>query len=132
MEEKEANKKAYRIVKNEGKITWRIEELWEGGVTRGPYTSQHAAINAEEKIAQENGFSDDLTLQEIAGEEVMPLDAFEKDAQGNWRCLKACSIDIENKTVAFAEGMKFEKGIPHEGIDVVDWLEKNYYDQQRT
>ena len=132
MEEKETNKKAYRIVQIEGKITWRIEELWDGGVTREPYSSQHGAIRAEEKIAQENGFLDDLVLQEVAGEEVMPENAFEKDAQGNWRCLKACAIDIENKEILFTEGTKFEKGTIFMGVDIPKWLDENYYDQQRT
>ena len=132
MEEKETNKKTYRVVQIEGKITWRIEELWEGGVIRQPYSSQHGAIRAEEKIAQENGFIDDLTLQEVIGEEVMPADAFEKAADGSWRCLKACTINIENKTVVFTEGMKFEKGVPFMGVDVAKWLDENYHSQQRT
>ena len=132
MEEKATNKKAYRVVQIEGKITWRIEELWDGGVIREPYSSQHGAIRAEEKIAQENGFIDDLTLLEVIGEEVMPANAFERNADGSWRCLKACTIDVGNKTVVFTEGMEFKKGTTYQGIDVAEWLEKNYYDQQRT
>ena len=132
MEEKETNKKAYRVVKIEGKITWKIEELWDGGVIREPYSSQHGAIKAEEKIAQENRFIDDLTLQEVIGEEVMPANAFERNADGSWRCLKACSIDVENKIVVHKEGMEFEKGVPYQGIDVTKWLNENYHDQQRT
>lgn len=132
MEEKETNKKSYRIVQIEGKITWRIEELWDGGVIREPYSSQHGAIRAEEKIAQENGFIDDLALQEVIGEEVMPANAFERNADGSWRCLKACGIDLENKIVVLKEGMEFEKGILYEGIDVTKWLDEHYYDQQRT
>ena len=132
MEEKSNDKRVYRIAKIEGKITWRIEELWDGGVIRGPYSSQHGAIRAEEKIAQENGFLDDLVLQEVAGEEVMPANAFERDADGSWHCIKACSIDVENKIVPLKEGMKFEKGVMFGGIDVAKWLDENYYDQQRT
>lgn len=128
----EANKKVYRVVPIEGKISWRIEELWDGGVTRGPYWSNHAAIAAEEKIAKENGFIDDLVLQEVSGEEVMPVNAFNKDAQGNWRCLKACNITVENKEIIFAEGMEFKKGILFMGIDVAKWLDENYYTYQRT
>ena len=131
-ENDESTKKAYRVAKVEGKITWRIEELWDGGVTRQPYGSQHSAIMAEEKIAQENGFLDVLVLEEIAGEEVMPQDAFQKDADGNWRCLKACPIHIENKTIEFVAGTVFEKGIPFMGIDVADWLDKNYASHQRA
>ena len=127
----EASKKAYRVVQIEGKVTWRIEELWDGGVTREPYGSKHAAIKAEERIAQENGFIDDLTLQEVIGEEVMPANAFERNADGSWRCLKAYGIDVENKIVVLEEGMEFEKGVPFEGIDVAKWLDENYYDQQR-
>jgi len=127
----EASKKVYRVVQIEGKVTWRIEELWDGGIIRGPYWSNHAAIKAEERIAQENGFIDVLTLQEVIGEEVMPVNAFEKDADGNWRCLKACAIDVDNKTVVFTEGMKFEKGIPFMGFDVTKWLDENYSSYQR-
>ncbi|MFC2012438.1 hypothetical protein ACFLVU_04845 [Chloroflexota bacterium] len=131
MEEKKSNKKAYRIVQIEGKITWRIEELWDGGVTREPYSSQHGAIRAEEKIAQENGFLDDLVLQEVIGEEVMPANAFENSGSGEWRCLKGCTIEVENKVIVLTEGTEFKKGTPYHGIDIAEWLEKNYYDQQR-
>ena len=127
----EASKKVYRVVQIEGKITWRIEELWDGGVIRGPYWSQHAAIKAEERIAQENGFIDDLALQEVIGEEVMPANAFQKDTDGNWRCLKGCTIDAENKTLVFTEGMEFENGIPFMGVDVAKWLDENYSSYQR-
>ena len=127
----EASKKVYRVVQIEGKVTWRIEELWDGGVIREPYGSQHAAINAEERIAQEGGFIDDLALQEVAGEEVMPTNAFEKNEDGNWRCLKACTIDVENKTIVFTEGMEFEKGTQFMGIDVTKWLDENYSSYQR-
>jgi len=128
---KQSGERGYRVVQIEGKITWRIEELWDGGITREPYGSKHAAIKAEETIAQENGFIDVLTLQEVIGEEVMPVDAFRKDADGNWRCLKACTIDIENKKIAFTAGMEFEKGTPFMGIDVAKWLDENYSSYQR-
>jgi len=127
----EASKKVYRVVQIEGKVTWRIEELWDGGVIREPYGSNHAAIKAEEKIAQENGFFDDLVLQEVIGDEVMPANAFEKDAHGNWRCLKACTIDVENKEIVFEEGMEFQKGTPFMGLDVTKWLDENYATYQR-
>ena len=127
----EAGKKNYRVVQIEGKVTWRIEELWDGGVIREPYGSNHAAIKAEERFAQENGFIDDLVLQEVSGEEIMPANAFEKDAAGNWRCLKACTIDVENKTVVFTEGMEFEKGILFMGLDITKWLDENYASYQR-
>ena len=127
-----SSKKAYRVIQIEGKITWRIEELWDGGTTREPYGSKHAAIRTEEKIARENGFIDALLLQEVVGEESMPIDAFEKDVNGNWRCLKACAIDIENKRIAFTKGMEFEKGVPFMGIDIPQWLDDNYSSYQRT
>jgi len=127
----ESSKKAYRVVQIEGRITWRIEELWDGGVIREPYGSNHAAIKAEERIAQENGFIDVLVLQEVIGEEVMPADAFEKDVGGNWRCLKACTIDIENKKIVFTAGLEFQKGTPFMGIDVAEWLDEYYSSYQR-
>ena len=125
-------KNDYRVVQIEGKVTWRIEELWDGGIIREPYSSNHGAIKAEERIAQENGFIDDLALQEVIGEEVMPANAFEKDKDGNWHCLKACSIDLENKTILLTAGMEFAKGALHVGVDVGKWLDENYSDYQRT
>ena len=118
-------KKEYRIVQNEGKISWRVEELWDGGVTRGPYGSKVAAIAAAEKIARENGFIDDLVLQEVGPEVTTPTDAFEKDAEGNWVCLKGCSIEIDKGEIVFSEGMKFTEGTPYMGVDVAKWLDDN-------
>ncbi len=120
-----AEKKNYRISQIEGKITWQIEELWEGGTVKGPYGSKEFAINAEEKIATENGFINDLVLTEAIGEEVSPASAFEKGEDGNWVCVQACSIAIGNKEVVFTKGLTFTKGHPFMGVDVVDWLEKN-------
>jgi len=62
----------------------------------------------------------------------MPADAFEKDADGNWRCIKACSIDVENKTILLTAGTEFKKGTQFMGVDVNKWLDENYYSQQRT
>lgn len=46
----------------EGKITWRIEELWDGGVVRSPFGGREYAIEREEQIAKEQGFFDELVL----------------------------------------------------------------------
>jgi len=119
------NKKYYRLAQIEGKITWQVEELWDGGVVRGPYGSKEAAIRAEEKIATDNGFIDDLVLQEAIGEEISPAQAFEKDSDGNWLCTHGCSIGIKNKEIVFQEGMTFTKGIPFMGVDVAKWLDEN-------
>ncbi len=119
------NRKHYRVSQIEGKITWQVEELWEGGTKRGPYGSKEAAINGEEKIARDNGFIDDLVLQEVVEEEVKPVDAFEKDSDGNWHCVQACSVDIEDKRLVFTAGMSFTKGTPFMGVDVANWLEEN-------
>jgi hypothetical protein len=118
-------KKPYRVIQPEGKITWRIEELWDGGVVRGPYGSKEGAIRNEEKIGRENGFIDALVLQEVVEKKVSPADAFQKDAGGNWHCVLACSIDIENKEIVFTEGMSFSKGTPLMGVDVAKWLDEH-------
>ncbi|MFC2020624.1 hypothetical protein ACFLU1_02375 [Chloroflexota bacterium] len=120
-----SSKKAYRVVQNEGKISWRIEELWEGGVERSPYGSQEAAIRNEEIIATANGFIDDLVLQETIGEVISYTDAFSKDSAGNWHCTQGCSIEMDNKVIVFTQGMTFNKGTPHVGIDVAKWLDEN-------
>jgi len=125
MEEKEANKKAYRVVQIEGKISWKVEELWDGGIERAPYGSKEAAISSEENIARDNGFIDDLVLQGIVGEEKSPTDAFERDARGTWHCKEACSIEMENREITFTKGMTFTKGIPYMMIDIAKWLDEN-------
>ncbi|GAI72274.1 unnamed protein product, partial [marine sediment metagenome] len=52
----------YRVVQSEGKISCRIEELWDGGVVREPFGSREHAIKREEKIAEQKGFIDELVL----------------------------------------------------------------------
>ena len=125
MEEKEINKKAYRVVQIEGKISWKVEELWDGGIERAPYGSKEAAIRSEENIARDNGFIDDLVLQDIMEEKKSPTDAFERDTRGTWHCKQGCTIEIENKVIVFTEGLTFSKEIPFMGVDVAKWLDEN-------
>ena len=70
--------KAYRIAQIEGKITWRVEELWDGGITRAPFGTRESAKMAEERFARENGFFDDLVLKAGGEEHGIPKDAFKK------------------------------------------------------
>ena len=58
----ELPEKYYRIIPNEGKITYRIEELWEGGVKRQPFGSIESARKREELIAEDNGIIEKLVL----------------------------------------------------------------------
>ena len=125
MGEKETNKKPYRVVQNEGKMSFRVEELWDGGIERAPYGSKEAAIRSEENIAQDNGFIDDLVLQDIVEEKESPIDAFERDERGTWHCKKACAIEMENKEIVFTQGMTFTKGTPFMMVDVAKWLDEN-------
>ena len=125
MEEEKTNKKAYRVVQIEGKITFKVEELWDGGIERAPYGNKEAAIRSEENIARDNGFIDDLVLQGIVEEKTSPTDAFERDARGTWHCKQACAIEIENKEIVFTKGMAFTKGILFMAIDVAKWLDEN-------
>ena len=121
----QSTEKGYRVVQIEGKITWSIEELWDGGVVRGPLGTREAAIQREEDIARAEGFIDDLVLKEVIEEEVSISDAVEKDSEGNWHCLKAISIEMENRMIALGAGMTFTKGVPFLGIDVAKWLDEN-------
>lgn len=116
--------KVYRVVQNEGRISFRVEELWEGGGQKGPFGTKEAAIQIEENAAREGGFIDDLSLEGVITEEKSPLDSFKKDEEGNWLCLEGCSIDINNKEVVFTEGQSFTKGSPFMGIDVAEWLDE--------
>ena len=125
MEEKETNKKAYRVVQIEGKISWKVEELWDGGIERAPYGSKEAAIRSEENIARDNGFIDDLVLQGIVEEKKSPADAFERDARGTWYCKETCAIEMGNKEITFTEGMTFTKGVLFMAVDVAKWLDEN-------
>ena len=125
MAENKSGSKPYRVVQIEGKITWQVEELWDGGITRGPYGTKDAALASEEKIARVNGFIDDLVVEEVGQDVTKPTDAFEKDASGNWVCLKGCSIEMDKAEIVFTEGMKFTEGTPYMGVDVAKWLEEN-------
>jgi hypothetical protein len=121
----QSGRRPYRIVQVEGKITWRVEELWDGGVVRGPYGSRESAVRGEEAIGRQNGFIDALVLQEVAAKAKVPVEAFNKDASGNWHCAAACAIDIENKEIIFTKGMAFSKGTPFMGVDVAKWLDEH-------
>ncbi|MFC2072842.1 hypothetical protein ACFLUU_09170 [Chloroflexota bacterium] len=127
MEEKknQSNERGYRVVQIEGKITWRIEELWDGGVERGPFGAKEYAIKKEEDLARAEGFIDDLVLKEVVEKEIAYKDAFNKASDGNWRCIQACSIEMENKVIVFSEGTTFTRGTPFMGIDVTKWLDEN-------
>ena len=119
------SERGYRVVQNEGKITWRIEELWDGGVVRGPFGAKEFAIRREEDIARAEGFIDGLVLKEAIGEEVSISDAVEKDSEGNWHCIKAISVEMENRMIILSAGTTFTKGVPFMGIDVAKWLDEH-------
>jgi hypothetical protein len=122
----QSSERGYRVVKNEGKITWRIEELWDGGVVRGPFGAREFAIAREEDIARAGGFIDDLVLKETIAEEKSLRNAFEKDSDGNWRCTDPSSIEIENRMIVIGKGMTFTKGHLFMGFDIAKWLDEHY------
>ena len=124
-EDNQSSKKCYRLVQPEGKISWRIEELWEGGIVRSPFGNREAAKKREEDIARAEGFIDDLELVEIIEQKMSHKDAFKKDSEGNWKCTIACSIEMENKEIVFTEGQTIGKGILYLGVDVAKWLDEN-------
>jgi hypothetical protein len=121
----QSGERGYRVVQVEGKITWNIEELWDGGVVRGPYGTRDLAIQNEEKIAKAEGFIDDLVLKEAIGEEKSRCDAFEKDSAGNWRCIEAIDFEIANRTIVIGQGITFTRGVPFMGFDIAQWLDDN-------
>lgn len=121
----QSSERGYRVVQNEGKITFRVEELWDGGVVRGPFGSKAAAIQREEGIARAEGFIDGLVLKGAIEEKVSISDAVEKDSEGNWHCLKAISIEMENRMILLSAGMTFTKGVLFMGIDVAKWLDEH-------
>lgn len=120
-----AEQRNYRVSQVEGKITWQVEELWDGGVVRGPYGTKDAAIYAEEKFATENNFFDNLVLKEAVEHAVNLVESFKRDDDGNWTCTQACSLTIDQKELRFSEGLTFAKGTPYMGVDIADWLEQN-------
>ncbi|MDP6126670.1 MAG: hypothetical protein QF713_02880 [Dehalococcoidales bacterium] len=124
-DKKKSGEKAYRAAQIEGRTSWKVEELWDGGVERGPYGTKESAIRNEEKIATQEGFIDELVLKEAIGETVSHTDAFDKDSEGRWTCVQGCSIEMGNKEIVFSEGMKFTKGTSYMGIDVAEWLDDN-------
>ncbi len=124
-ETRSSGKKPYRVVQVEGKITWRIEELWDGGVVRQPFGTREAAIKHEQDVAKQGGFSGDLAFQDAVSKEKTPEETFEKDDSGNWHCVQACALDMENKEIVFTKGMTFVKGSPFMGVDVAKWLDEH-------
>ncbi|MFC1947427.1 hypothetical protein ACFLXY_05865 [Chloroflexota bacterium] len=120
-----AEQRNYRVAQIDGKITWQVEELWDGGTVRGPYGTKDAAIYAEEKHATENNFFDNLVLKEAIERKLNLEEAFTRDNDGNWICTQACSLTIDKKELRFSEGLTFAKDTPFMGVDIVDWLEKN-------
>ena len=120
-----SGKKHYRVAQIEGKITWRIEELWDGGVVRQPFGSKDSALRHEQDVARKGGFLDDLVLHDTVVKEKSPAETFHKDANGNWHCVDACAIDMENKEIVFTEGMTFARGAPFMGVDVAKWLDEH-------
>ncbi len=52
----------YKVTENKPYGTWAIEELWEGGVVRSPFSCPGAAIEQERVIAQNSGYLDTLYL----------------------------------------------------------------------
>lgn len=128
MQEKnnQSSERAYRVVQIEGKITWSIEELWDGGVVRGPFGSREGAIQREKDIARAEGFIDDLVLKEVIEGEASIHDAVEKDSEGNWHCLNAISIEMEQRIIVISAGMTFTKGVIFMGVDVAKWLDEHY------
>jgi len=127
MEEKneQSSERDYRVVQNEGKVTWRVEELWDGGVVRSPFGTKAIAVRREEDIARAEGFIDNLSLKETVAEEKSPCEAFEKDSDGNWHCITPVSIEIEKRVVVIGKGTTFIGGVLFTGIDVAKWLEEN-------
>ncbi len=121
----QSSERGYRVVQIEGKITWRIEELWDGGVVRGPFGTREFAVRHEEDIARAEGFIDGLVLKEVIAEEKSPCDAFEKDSDGKWHCTAAVSIEIENRMMVIGEGLTFTKGVLFMGVDIAKWLDEN-------
>jgi len=121
----QSSKKGYKLVQPEGKATWRIEELWEGGVERGPFGNKEIAIKREEDIARAEGFIDDLVLVETVATGISHKDTFRKHSDGSWECIRACSITMENTEIVFEKDSTFTRGTPRMGIDVAKWLDEN-------
>ncbi len=119
-------KRVFRVVQNEGAITWRVEELWNGGVVRGPFGAKEYAIRREQNIAREQGFFDALVFQDNGGQtaERPVVSCFEKAPGGEWRCIDPVSLSIGNATIMVGKGTSFKKGVPFMGMDVAKWLDE--------
>jgi len=122
----QARARVYRVVLNEGTITWRIEELWDGGVVRGPFGAREYAIRREQNIAREQGFFDALVLEDVGGQtaERPAISCFEKAPGGVWQCIDPVSLNIGNATIVVGKGTTFKRGIPFMGMDVAKWLDE--------
>ena len=58
------------------------------------------------------------------GETFSP-DAFAKDEDGNWHCIKSVTIKGPTAQIRITEGMTFTRGIPYLGVvDIAERLEE--------
>ena len=58
-------------------------------------------------------------------EETFSCDAFEKEKDGDWRCIKAVTIKGPRGVLQIAAGATFTRGVPYLGlVDVAERLEE--------
>ncbi len=119
-------KRVFRVAQNEGAITWRVEELWDGGVVRGPFGAKEYAVRREQNIAKEQGFFDALVLEDASGQasEKPVISCFEKAPGGEWRCIDPVSLNVGKATIIVGKGTTFKRGVPFMGMDVAKWLDE--------
>ena len=58
------------------------------------------------------------------GKPIISRDAFEKNSDGTWTCIKNTDIKNEGNIIRLAPGITFKPDRPQWGVDVVELLEQ--------
>ncbi len=53
-----------------------------------------------------------------------PCDAFQKNPDGTWTCIKPVTVQTPMGELKFLPGMTFRKGAQYDGIDVATLLDQ--------
>ena len=56
--------------------------------------------------------------------ETFSCDAFEKEKDGSWRCVRTVTIKGARGLIQLPVGMSFTKGIPYMGVEVAERLDE--------
>lgn len=59
-----------------------------------------------------------------------PYDAFKKNPDGSWKCIKPVTIENpKSGKIQLGVGLSFTRGVQFMGVDIAKWLDENHPDR---